>query len=69
MAIRNTVPKRYDNYEGCPYDVDTDYAADGETMRKLWWICHRLYDESAPLRGDDQRDLAQLLDATLSRIC
>jgi hypothetical protein len=68
MSIRNAVPRRYDNYEGCPFGPELAYPVDGETLRRIWWVCHRLYDESAPLRGDDQRDLAQFLDGALGHI-
>jgi hypothetical protein len=48
------------------YPDDKAYAFEGQDMRCLARIMHRLYDEKV-LSGDERRDLANAMSALMSK--
>ena len=56
------------NYERLgDFDNTKYYGIDGHAMQGIAWVMCRLYDESKPLTLDNKRDLAQRLDAHITR--
>jgi hypothetical protein len=51
------------------FKENTDYAIDGEAMRKLWRISERFNDGRAFASPDERRNFAQQMQLMLDRAC